>query len=615
MGNKRRIDPAGYGSEEERTWIARKSIASGYAADDENIPYDGKAECTTFHSDPFQALCWDCGSMILEHLDVLDLLRCEQVSKRWKGFVEHWIAVRGYVFFPETWNPSLRDVRDVDERIARGEEAAVKYAQYARVKTGQASGVRGINSATSFKVAGDFAAWTVGTRVFGRRLGFQANGAAYPTKTWSFAYELSTHGGATWAYHSVDLQVGPGGHVHVRIFRDGEFEDRMLLIQTGKELWRKTYPVVTFMGHHNMILTMTETLMYSASRMHNSDDHCYYYVHDLKTGDVWHWSPLADFTLAQFPSLVMRRVQAGGKERDVLVAYSFAKDTSLSMYMAAHNIITVQDPDPEHIDGLQVIDPQTGAALQTVRFPVCSPSMLTPDPIYLKPSPESNSELAAFCRHSMKGGVFVFKVDRFAFDAVGTLYKTCTEVMRHRPDRRLEDGSSSSVTNNVSIDPFRYIFLVPRSADNDKMPLISTMEPCEPFDAVDFMGQPLHANAQVDKWFQNGAITKITVPSARDVSNIRKSAASMAGRRRTANTVFRMDAVGENKLLLRHESWNLKTHDTSHYLFDFDYRLRPRALHDTAPVELEVEDTSETESDDAMTGRCGSTVSSTTDEW
>ncbi|RDW64472.1 F-box protein [Aspergillus mulundensis] len=605
--SKKRRSPSWHDADEERAWLARKSIVSGYEADDEKMSLDGESGTVTIESDPFRALCWDCGSMILEHLDVLDLLQCEQVNKGWREFVKHWIAVRGYLFFPETWKPHLRDVEDVDERLTRAEEAAVKYAQYLRVKTGRASGVREINSATSFKVAGDFAVWTVGTKVLGRRLGFQENGATYPTRTWDLTVELTTAPGTSWVYHSVDLQVGPGGHVHMRIFRDGEFEDRMMLIQTGEELWRKTYPVVTFMGHHNVILAMSETSMYSASRMHNSDDHCYYYVHDLNTGDVWHWSHLPDFTLAQFPPLCLRRIRTGGQERDVLVAFSFAEDPSAPNSWPGFNM---RGCGPGHLDGLRVIDSLTGGVLQTVRFPICSSKILYVDPPQLLASPENKSEIAVVCRHRTQDGGFVFKVDRFSFDAAGTLYKARTEAMRHRPDAHCDANCADTVDftdhSSLSIDPFRYIFLNAKSTQHEDMPAISAIEPCGVFDAVDDDGDPIHTDVKVDAWFQDGSCTKISVPG--NSSELQNSAALMRERSTTVNTVYRLDCVGENKLLLLYESWAVHEHDILHYLFDFDFRRR---VEDRLEAD-EHEDTSMSELVDT-TGSSESTVSSTSD--
>lgn len=45
--------------------------------------------------DPLVYLSWDCAALIMQHLDITDLARCERVSKNWGKYVYEWMAAAG----------------------------------------------------------------------------------------------------------------------------------------------------------------------------------------------------------------------------------------------------------------------------------------------------------------------------------------------------------------------------------------------------------------------------------------------------------------------------------------------------------------------------------------
>lgn len=172
------------------------------------------------------ALPWDCASLIFDYLELPDLARCEQVSQGWKTFVQRWMVARGhYLHLPESLRPDFGAAKTMERQVAMVKRMVsnsnihgghfltglvVHLQKYNKIASGRASSVRIIQNAQSLEVNGDFAAWVVRHRLYGQRLGFQADGSPYRTRCWDLSCNCNISGNTI-------VHVSPGGYVVVRV--------------------------------------------------------------------------------------------------------------------------------------------------------------------------------------------------------------------------------------------------------------------------------------------------------------------------------------------------------------------------------------------------------------
>lgn len=70
-------------------------------------------------TDPFTLLPWDCASIVLQYLDIRDLACCEQLSKGWRSFVQHWLVVAGHQYcLPDGWRPDIPNPVSYEDALA-----------------------------------------------------------------------------------------------------------------------------------------------------------------------------------------------------------------------------------------------------------------------------------------------------------------------------------------------------------------------------------------------------------------------------------------------------------------------------------------------------------------
>lgn len=95
-------------------------------------------------------------------------------------------------------------------------DLVVNHARCSKIASGRASRARAIKNAESLQVHGDFVAWVKGNKLFGQRLGFQADGSPYPTRCWDLGRSCDIAGDTI-------VHVSSGGYVVARVRNDTTF--------------------------------------------------------------------------------------------------------------------------------------------------------------------------------------------------------------------------------------------------------------------------------------------------------------------------------------------------------------------------------------------------------
>ncbi|BCS25352.1 uncharacterized protein APUU_50063A [Aspergillus puulaauensis] len=303
------------------------------------------------------ALPWDCASLIFDYLELPDLARCEQVSQGWKTFVQRWMVARGhYLHLPESLRPDFGAAKTMERQVAMVKRNVVHLQKYNKIASGRASSVRIIQNAQSLEVNGDFAAWVVRHRLYGQRLGFQADGSPYRTRYWDLSCNCNISGNTI-------VHVSPGGYVVVRVSNHSGYLDRIVSISTGTHLWRRASEAGVPFTDWPEIRGIGATRLYSVQREEGSMHQAYLLVHELATGTLLYRSHVRDYHRIREPSnsFCVRRIG----NREVLVVFSVPPtETSPESPNHVH-------PGQKKLEGFLVINPEDGSTLQRFDAPFC----------------------------------------------------------------------------------------------------------------------------------------------------------------------------------------------------------------------------------------------------
>lgn len=157
-------------------------------------------------TDPFTLLPWECASIVLQYLDIRDLACCEQVSKGWRSFVQHWLVVAGHQYcLPDGWRPDIPNPVSYEDALAAVKKSGtststihktlpstgthslcsvVEYAAFRKLASGSASCGRRYQTCDTgvFDTSGNFTVWHTGDAIFYQKLGFREDGSLYPVQ-------------------------------------------------------------------------------------------------------------------------------------------------------------------------------------------------------------------------------------------------------------------------------------------------------------------------------------------------------------------------------------------------------------------------------------------------
>ncbi|RDW76813.1 F-box protein [Aspergillus mulundensis] len=144
---------------------------------------------TTKTTDPARRLPFDCMSLVLQQLDIVDILRCERLNQTWRDFVQTWIhAVGLHLHFPDAPEIEQEPVKDKDggndnrtaegkrrdenKRIADEKGRAVKlFKDTAALLSGKPTAVRTFQaSSAQVALAGNCIAWFVDRKIYWKDL-------------------------------------------------------------------------------------------------------------------------------------------------------------------------------------------------------------------------------------------------------------------------------------------------------------------------------------------------------------------------------------------------------------------------------------------------------------
>lgn len=134
--------------------------------------------------DPLRVLPFDCASLILEHLDLQTLTRCEQVDSGWRAFTHLWISILGLrLHFPDSWTPGIGN--DAQKAIRLFKQRVIPELT---LRTAQASGFRKvIADERFFTIAGDLAAWKHEDGINWQDLRYRDKSSFHPVQKLPFA--------------------------------------------------------------------------------------------------------------------------------------------------------------------------------------------------------------------------------------------------------------------------------------------------------------------------------------------------------------------------------------------------------------------------------------------
>ncbi|RDW92773.1 uncharacterized protein DSM5745_00095 [Aspergillus mulundensis] len=230
-----------------------------------------------YQTDPFRHLPFDCATLILEDLDPVTILNCEQVDRGWAAFIRTWICAVGLrIHYPSVWHLELKQDEATSVWLYKANTAPIFT-----LPPGKASAVRKVEAHDgTFTIAGDFAAWGHGKHIYWQDLRFQDDGTFRPVQKLELKMDFGERGEEEEGRKPkiVMMRLNARGYLLLRFMwvsietpQMDRYRDVLVQLQTGKTRWHYEGPV----------RADDEFIPRDERRLVGLDEHRVYYTSDI----------------------------------------------------------------------------------------------------------------------------------------------------------------------------------------------------------------------------------------------------------------------------------------------------------------------------------------------
>ncbi|KAL4747136.1 hypothetical protein BDW72DRAFT_206733 [Aspergillus terricola var. indicus] len=362
--------------------------------------------------DPIQKLNFDCASLILQHLNIYELARCQLVSRQWRQTALEWIATTGLRWhfprackrFMSKFSATAPQAYQVWEEF---QECAYEKARKDVWLSGRAFSSMECHKFTHFARSDKFIAWHHEGSIYWRWAGYQEHPDRPPYLMHKLNYKLPPgqlrYMAVCSEAQTVFLIIRCPGHLaklrkmlpnstRLKALHDEpEHLDIMVDIHTGQELWSapRRYARTDWERWREALKLGWKKIYRYGSTKRELD------VHDIRTGKKLYSLPFASDV--PFPALKdVRVVRLGGRE--------------IIMTLNEHA------DDPQHDCEIRFIDGEYGRLLQAIKAQTCGGFS------HIVPSERRNELAFALITYGVKNRPYVALIRKYGFDANQKLF-------------------------------------------------------------------------------------------------------------------------------------------------------------------------------------------------